>query len=155
MSEAASPSQADKAATFRALHERAGAFVIANPWDAGSARMLAELGFEALATSSGASAAVRGRKDGQLSRDEALAHAREIVAATDLPVAADLENGFGESPDAGRRDDPPGGRGRPGRRLDRGLHRRQGAPVLRARRSRCSASPPPPRRRARCRSRSP
>ena len=98
MSVTASPSQADKAAAFRALHSRAGAFVIANPWDAGSARMLAELGFEALATSSGASAAVRGRKDGQLTRDEALAHARDIVAATDLPVAADLENGFGESP---------------------------------------------------------
>ena len=98
MSPTASRSQADKAAAFRALHERAGAFVIPNPWDAGSARMLAELGFEALATSSGASAAVRGRKDGQLSRDEVLAHARDVVAATDLPVAADLENGFGESP---------------------------------------------------------
>ena len=98
MSQAASPSQADKAASFRALHERPGAFVIPNPWDAGSARMLLELGYEALATSSGASAAVRGRKDGQLSRDEALAHAREIIAATDLPVAGDLENGFGESP---------------------------------------------------------
>ena len=98
MSTAPSPSQADKAAAFRALHARPGAFVIANPWDAGSARMLAELGFEALATSSGASAGVRGRKDGQLTRDEALAHARDVVAATDLPVAADLENGFGESP---------------------------------------------------------
>lgn len=91
-------SQADKAARFRALHERPGAFVIANPWDAGSASLLAGLGFEALATSSGASAAVLGRKDGQLSRDEALAHAREIVAATELPVSADLENGFGEAP---------------------------------------------------------
>ena len=98
MSQAASPSQADKAATFRALHERPGTFVMPNPWDAGSARMLLDLGYEALATSSGASAAVRGRKDGQRSRDEALAHAREIVAATDLPVAGDLENGFGESP---------------------------------------------------------
>ena len=91
-------SQADKAARFRALHERPGAFVIANPWDAGSASLLAGLGFEALATSSGASAAVLGRKDGQLSRDEALQHAREIVAATELPVSADLENGFGEAP---------------------------------------------------------
>ena len=98
MSTPAFPSQAAKAAAFRALHERPGAFVIPNPWDAGSARMLAELGFEALATSSGASAAVRGRKDGQLTRDEALAHARDVVAATDLPVAADLENGFAESP---------------------------------------------------------
>ena len=91
-------SQADKAARFRALHERPGAFVIANPWDAGSASLLAGLGFEALATSSGASATVLGRKDGQLSRDEALRHAREIVAATELPVSADLENGFGEAP---------------------------------------------------------
>ena len=98
MSDTASPSQADKAAAFGALHGRPGAFVIPNPWDAGSARMLAELGFEALATSSGASAGVRGRKDGQLTRDEALAHAREIVAATPLPVAADLENGFADSP---------------------------------------------------------
>ena len=91
-------SQAAKAARFRALHERPEAFVIANPWDAGSAKLLAGLGFEALATSSGASAAVLGRKDGQLSRDEALKHAREIVAATELPVSADLENGFGEAP---------------------------------------------------------
>lgn len=92
------PSQAAKAAQFRALHERAGTFVIANPWDAGSARLLAGLGFEALATSSGASAAVLGRKDGQLSRDEALRHAREVAAATELPVSGDLENGFGEAP---------------------------------------------------------
>jgi len=90
--------QADKATQFRALHERAGAFVIANPWDAGSARLLTELGFEALATSSGASAAVRGKKDGQLSREDVLAHVREVVAATELPVSADLENGFGDSP---------------------------------------------------------
>lgn len=91
-------SQADKAAQFRALHERPGAFVIANPWDAGSAQLLAGLGFEALATSSGASAAARGRKDGQLTRDEALQHAREVVAATDLPVSGDFENGFGDAP---------------------------------------------------------
>ena len=91
-------SQADKATQFRTLHQRAGAFVIANPWDAGSARLLTELGFEALATSSGASAAVRGKKDGQLSREDVLAHVREVVAATELPVSADLENGFGDSP---------------------------------------------------------
>ena len=91
-------SQAEKAAQFRSLHERPGAFVIANPWDAGSARLLAGLGFEALATSSGASAAARGRKDGELSREEALRHVRDIVAATDLPVSADFENGFGDSP---------------------------------------------------------
>ena len=90
---------ADKAARLRALHEGPGAFVIANAFDAGSAALLAQLGFVALATSSGAAAGVLGRKDGQLSRDEALAHAQAIAAATDLPVSADLENGFGDSPD--------------------------------------------------------
>lgn len=90
--------QSDKAARFRAMHAGPGAFVIANPWDPGSARALAGLGFQALATSSGAAAGVLGRRDGQLSRDEALAHARAIVLATDLPVAADLENGFGDAP---------------------------------------------------------
>lgn len=93
-----SSSQHEKAERFRRLHEGPGAFVIANPWDAGSARLLAQLGFEALATSSGASAAAMGKRDGELSRDEALAHARAIVAATGLPVAADLENGFGDAP---------------------------------------------------------
>ncbi|MBS0520823.1 MAG: isocitrate lyase/phosphoenolpyruvate mutase family protein [Proteobacteria bacterium] len=93
-------SQADKAAKFRALHERPGAFVIANPWDAGSARLLAGLGFEALATSSGAKAGALGKRDGKVTREEALANARLIVEATDLPVAADLEKGFGDSPDA-------------------------------------------------------
>src|SRR5687768_14427760 len=91
-------SQHEKAERFRRLHEGPAAFVIANPWDAGSAKVLAQLGFEALATSSGASAAVLGRRDGELTRDEALAHARAIVAATELPVAADLENGFGDTP---------------------------------------------------------
>ena len=90
--------QSDKATRFRALHAGPGAFVMPNPWDAGSARALAGLGFQALATSSGASAGVLGRRDGQLSRDEALAHARAIVQATDLPVAEDLENGFGDAP---------------------------------------------------------
>jgi 2-methylisocitrate lyase-like PEP mutase family enzyme len=91
-------SQADKAARFRALHQAPGAFVIPNPWDAGSARVLAGLGFQALATSSGASAGVLGRRDGKVTRDEALAHARAIVDATDLPVSADLEKGFGDAP---------------------------------------------------------
>jgi 2-methylisocitrate lyase-like PEP mutase family enzyme len=94
-----SVSQAEKARKFRALHERPGAFVIANPWDAGSARILAGLGFEALASSSGAKAGVLGKRDGRVSRDEALANARLIVNATDLPVAADLEKGFGDSPE--------------------------------------------------------
>ena len=92
--------QADKAARFKALHEGPGAFVIPNPWDAGSARVLAALGFQALATSSGASAGVLGRRDGRVARDEALAHARAIVDATDLPVSADLEKGFGDAPAA-------------------------------------------------------
>src|SRR3989442_15060433 len=93
-------SQSDKAARFRALHEAPGVFVIPNPWDAGSARILAGLGFQALATSSGAAAGVLGRRDGQVTRDEALAHGRAIVEATDLPVSADLEKGFGDAPAA-------------------------------------------------------
>jgi 2-methylisocitrate lyase-like PEP mutase family enzyme len=95
-----STSQSDKANRFRALHQGARAFVIPNPWDAGSARILAGLGFEALATSSGASAGLLGRRDGKVTREEALAQARGIVAATDLPVSADLEKGFGDSPAA-------------------------------------------------------
>jgi 2-methylisocitrate lyase-like PEP mutase family enzyme len=94
------PSQSEKAARFEALHQGPGAFVIANPWDAGSARVLAGLGFAALATSSGASAAVYGRRDGRVSREEAMAHVRAIVEATDLPVSADLEKGFGDGPEA-------------------------------------------------------
>ncbi len=94
-----SVNQAEQSRRFAALHERPGAFVIPNPWDAGSARMLAALGFEALATSSGACAGTLGRRDGRITRAEALAHAAGIVAATDLPVAADLENGFGHAPD--------------------------------------------------------
>jgi len=92
--------QSDKAMRFRKLHEGPGAFVIPNPWDGGSARLLAGLGFEALATSSGASAGVLGRRDGAVTRNEALAHARAIVEATDLPVSADLEKGFGDVPEA-------------------------------------------------------
>src|SRR5882724_5539802 len=92
--------QTEKALRFRELHQGAGAFLIPNPWDAGSARILAGLGFEAFATSSGAAAATFGRRDGKLTRDEAIASARAIVNATGLPVSADLENGFGDSPDA-------------------------------------------------------
>src|SRR5262245_65626405 len=91
--------QSDKAGRFRALHEAPGSFVIPNPWDAGCARILAGLGFAALATSSGASAGVYGRRDGRITRDQALAHARAIVEATELPVSADLEKGFGETPE--------------------------------------------------------
>src|SRR5262245_13869373 len=90
--------QIEKANRFRALHQGPGAFVIPNPWDAGSARILAGLGFLALATSSSASAGTLGRRDGQVTREEALAQARAIVQATDLPVSADLEKGFGDDP---------------------------------------------------------
>jgi 2-methylisocitrate lyase-like PEP mutase family enzyme len=93
-------SQLDKARRFRALHEAPGAFLIANAWDGGTARILTGLGFAALATSSGAEAGVLGRRDGQVTRQEALAHARLIVEATDLPVSADLEKGFGDAPEA-------------------------------------------------------
>jgi len=95
-----SATQHEKAARFRALHEAPGAFVIPNPWDVGSARVLAGLGFQALATSSAASACAAGKRDGGLTRNEALAHAWVIVNATDLPVSADLEKGFGDAPEA-------------------------------------------------------
>jgi 2-methylisocitrate lyase-like PEP mutase family enzyme len=91
--------QNEKAAQFLALHDGPGAFIIPNPWDTGSARILAGLGFQALATSSAASASAIGRKDGGLTRDQALEHGRLIVDATDLPVSADLENGFGDAPE--------------------------------------------------------
>lgn len=94
-------SQTEQVARFRALHARPGAFVIPNPWDAGSARILAALGFEALATTSAGLAFSLGRPDGQgaVSREETLANAGAIVAATSLPVSADLENGFGHAPE--------------------------------------------------------
>ena len=92
--------QAEKAHRFRALHEAIDSFVIANAWDAGSARILGALGFKALASSSGACAGVLGRRDGAVSRSEALAHCKAIVEATDLPVSADLEKGFGDTPEA-------------------------------------------------------
>jgi 2-methylisocitrate lyase-like PEP mutase family enzyme len=94
-----SVTQSEKAARFRALHDRPGVFVIPNPWDVASTRILEGLGFEAVATSSAASACAMGRRDGELTRDEALAHALMIVNATDLPVSADLERGFGDAPD--------------------------------------------------------
>ncbi len=91
--------QSDKAARFHALHNGQTAFVLPNPWDVGSARILAGLGFQALATSSAASASALGRKDHELTRDESLTHARLIVDATELPVSADLGKGFGDSPE--------------------------------------------------------
>jgi 2-methylisocitrate lyase-like PEP mutase family enzyme len=93
--------QITKAIAFQALQTRPGAFVIPNPWDAGTARILAALGFEALATTSAGLAFSLGRRDaeGAISRDETLANARMIVEATDLPVSADLEDGFGPRPE--------------------------------------------------------
>lgn len=93
-------SQAERAERFKVLHARPGAFVIPNPWDAGSARILANLGFEALTTTSAGAAWTLGKPDGAITRDEALANAKSIVDATDLPVAADLENGYGHTPEA-------------------------------------------------------
>ena len=90
--------QIEKAGRFRALHERDGAFVIPNPWDAGSARLLAGLGFESLATTSSGFANSLGRLDGQVSREEVIEHCRNLSTATDLPVSADLENCFAADP---------------------------------------------------------
>ncbi|MEQ5842532.1 isocitrate lyase/phosphoenolpyruvate mutase family protein [Paraburkholderia acidicola] len=92
-------SQAEKAQDFAALHQAAGAFVIPNPWDIGSARLLALAGFKALATSSAGYAFSRGLPDNAVGRDQMMVHLAEIVAATDLPVSADLENGFGDRPE--------------------------------------------------------
>ena len=91
--------QKQRNARFRALHERPEAFIIPNPWDIGTARILAKLGFEALATTSTGLAFSLGMRDGAVNREQALAHCRAIVAATDLPVSADLEKGFGDRPE--------------------------------------------------------
>jgi len=89
----------EKCVAFRALHVRDGAFVIPNPWDVGTARLLAHLGFEALATTSAGYAFSVGRRDFAVGRDEMIAHVAQIVSATDLPVSADLQNGFGDDPE--------------------------------------------------------
>jgi 2-methylisocitrate lyase-like PEP mutase family enzyme len=89
--------QSEKGNLFRALHERSGAFIIPNPWDIGTARLLASLGFEALATTSAGYAFSVGQRDNTIDRDMMIKHVAEIVSATDLPVSADLENGFGDS----------------------------------------------------------
>lgn len=94
-----STSTRDKRARFSALHRGPGAFIIANCWDVGSARVLAGMDFAAIATSSGAFANTLGRLDGGVSRDEAIGHCAAVVAAVDVPVSADLENGFGDSPE--------------------------------------------------------
>ena len=84
---------------FRSLHERESAFIIPNPWDRGGARLLAHLGFEALATTSMGFAFSGGQRDGTVRREDMLAHVAAIVSATELPVSADLEKGFGDDPE--------------------------------------------------------
>ena len=91
--------QFDKGSAFRALHQQEKAFVIPNPWDVGTARLLAHLSFDALATTSAGYAFSVGQRDNTISRDQMIAHAGEIVSATELPVSADLENGFGDDPE--------------------------------------------------------
>ncbi len=88
-----------KAVAFQALHQRDGAFIIPNPYDVGSAHLLSQLGFEALATTSAGFAFTLGRRDYTLTREQVLTHVAELVAATDLPVSADLEGGFGDRPE--------------------------------------------------------
>lgn len=90
--------QSEKAARFLDLHRPGNPLLLPNPWDQGSARLLASLGFQALATTSSGYAATLGRPDGSVSRDEALAHAAAVAAATELPVSADLENCFADEP---------------------------------------------------------
>lgn len=96
------PTQAEKASVFQSLHNGPDPLIVANPWDAGTASILTALGFQALSTTSGGLAITLGRRDGtaSITRDEALANAKSIVDATHLPVAADLENGYGHSPEA-------------------------------------------------------
>lgn len=89
----------EKARLFRSLHQREGAFIIPNPWDVGTARLLAQLGFQALATTGAGYAFSTGRSDHMVGREEMLRHASAIAEATELPVSADLGNGFGDSPE--------------------------------------------------------
>ncbi len=93
------PTQVEKGAAFHALHTRHRAFIIPNPWDVGTSRVLAQLGFEALATTSAGYAFSVGQQDSTIGREETMAHVAAIVSATDLPVSADLENGFGDAPE--------------------------------------------------------
>src|SRR5437762_4847308 len=91
--------QVEQGRKFRALHERDRAFIIPNPWDIGSARLLAHLGFEALASTSMGYAFSVGQRDNTIDRDRMMAHLTELASATELPVSADLENGFGDPPE--------------------------------------------------------
>src|SRR6185437_15235593 len=103
-------SQADKAQRFLELHRPGEPLLMPNPWDLGSAKLLASLGFAALATTSSGFAATLGRNDGSVTRDEAMIHAAVIVAATDLPVSADLENAYADDPAGAAWCSPPGRR---------------------------------------------
>jgi 2-methylisocitrate lyase-like PEP mutase family enzyme len=95
----ATVTQFEKGQVFRTLHERNETFIIPNPWDVGTARLLAHLGFEALATTSMGYAFSLGRRDNTLNRQETMVYASAIASATNLPVSADLENGFGDAPE--------------------------------------------------------
>src|SRR5580658_4920507 len=91
--------QIEKGRIFRALHEQSGAFIIPNPWDVGTAHLLAHLGFKALATTSAGYAFSVGKRDYAIGREEMISHVGEIAAATELPVSGDLANGFGDEPE--------------------------------------------------------
>src|SRR5579864_1217156 len=91
--------QAERGRAFRALHERSSAFIIPNPWDVGTARLLAHLGFEALATTSMGYAFSAGQRDTTIDRDQMINHVAIVASATQLPVSADLENGYGDAPE--------------------------------------------------------
>ncbi len=95
--------QIEKAERFKSLHEREGAFIIPNPWDCGSARLLEAMGFAALATTSSGFAQSLGRLDGSVSLDDKARHCKELVAVTDIPISADLENGFADDPEKAAR----------------------------------------------------
>ena len=141
-------SQMEKAELFRALHARPGAFIIPNPWDAGTAKLLAAIGFEALATTSLGLANTLG--SATVSRDAIIENCRVIAAATDLPVNADLENCGADDTEARGRDDRARRRGRRRRRIDRGFHGRPQPADLRFRRSRSSGCKRRSRPRERC-----
>ena len=126
-------SQAERGEQFKALHARKGAFIIPNPWDVGTACMLEGMGFEALATTSSGFATALGRFDGQVTRDEKMQHCREICAAVDIPVSADLENCFSDTPEGVAETVRLAAETGLGRVLDRRLCGRTGAKDLRLR----------------------
>jgi hypothetical protein len=130
----------DIGAEFRALHDGTAPFVIPNPWDIGSARILAGMGFKALATTSAGLAFSLGLPEGTVPREVVLAHCRDLAAATPLPVSADLEKGFGDTSGKLRGDDPRGGGNWIGGLFDRGSYWRSQIAPIDVRRSRWNAS---------------